>query len=124
MDFWVLDGRRNGTNSSKPARGKKSLELDLAREVRELTKDRTSKCCGGVGSSGEKADAIEVQRVQNNVEVRQFCNLRTSNADHGLAGIAKESVHWAVLEVRTPSEAQARLNVVMVVSACWDDVVP
>src|SRR6266852_9464774 len=105
MDFRVLDRRRNGTNSSELARGKKSLELELAREVRELAKYLLSKCCGSVGGSGDKADAIEIQRVQDNVEVGQLCNLRARNADHGLAGIAKEHMQRARPEVRAPREA-------------------
>src|SRR5260370_11998792 len=124
IDIRVLDGWRNGANPSELARGKKTLELHLTREVRELAKYSAPECCRVVGSSGEEADSIEVKRVQHNVQIGQLGDHCAGGTYHGLAGSAEEGVQVAVLIIWAPGEAQARLEVVEVVPAGGDDVVP
>src|SRR5260370_18383649 len=124
IDIRVLDGWRNGANPSELARGKKTLELQLTREVRELAKYSAPECCRGVGGSGEEADTIEVQRVQHNVQIGQVGDPCAGGTYHGLAGSAEEGVQEAVLIIWAPGEAEARLEVVEVVPAGGNDVVP
>src|SRR5262249_40861895 len=116
--FGVSQVIRYGAHAAEegPAGRYKRRECGCGRCVREkgqngLVLDRC----------GEQIQAIEVERVEYDVEERQLGHLRERRPYHAPVGVAKKRMHQPLLVARAPGDSNPWLEVVVIGGACRDD---